>query len=167
MNNPMETDLSQNAAEQSVRSLYQELLATWNRRSAAEMAALFVEDGHLVGFDGSQVDGAAEIEGHLAPIFAHHPTPAFIGLVRGVEFLAPGVATLRAVAGMVPAGQDDLLPALNAVQSLVAVQREGQWRIALFQNTPAAFHGRPEAVEALTEELRQARRDSASKRLAE
>ena len=74
---------------------------------------------------------------------------------------------LRAVAGMVPAGQDDLLPALNAVQSLVAVQREGQWRIALFQNTPAAFHGRPEAVEALTEELRQARRDSAPNRLPE
>lgn len=28
-------------------------------------------------------------------------------------------------------------------------------RSALFQNTPAQFHGRPELVEALTEELRQ------------
>ena len=33
---------------------------------------------------------------------------------------------------------------------------DGQWRIALFQNTPAQFHGRPEAAEALTDELRAA-----------
>lgn len=149
------------SAETMVRSLYFELLDAWNRRDAAGMARLFAPDGHLVGFDGSPVDGAEAIEGHLAPIFAHHPTPAFVGLVRGVDLLADGVAMLRAVAGMVPDGQADLLPALNAVQALVAVQRAEGWRIALFQNTPAAFHGRPEAVEALTEELRQARRRSA------
>ena len=32
--------------------------------------------------------------------------------------------------------------------------RDG-WRIALYQNTPAQFHGRPELSRALTEELRQ------------
>ena len=46
-------------------------------------------------------------------------------------------------------------PALNAMQSLVAVKRANQWKVALFQNTPAAFHGRPEAVVQLTEELRK------------
>jgi len=30
------------------------------------------------------------------------------------------------------------------------------WRIALFQNTPAAFHGRPEAAKKLSAELRDA-----------
>jgi len=30
--------------------------------------------------------------------------------------------------------------------------------IALFQNTPAQFHGRPELAQQLTEELRQLRR---------
>jgi uncharacterized protein (TIGR02246 family) len=147
--------------ERVIRALYYELLDAWNRRDAAGMARLFAADGHLVGFDGGQVDGAGAIEGHLAPIFAHHPTPAFVGLVRGVDLLAPGAAMLRAVAGMVPDGQDDLLPALNAVQALVVLQRAEGWRIALFQNTPAALHGRPEAAEALTEELRQARRRSA------
>jgi hypothetical protein len=57
---------------------------------------------------------------------------------------------------MVPAGRSDLEPTLNAVQALVAEQREGQWRVVLYQNTPAQFHGRPELVESLTEELRQA-----------
>jgi hypothetical protein len=37
----------------------------------------------------------------------------------------------------------------------VAAKRAGHWRIALFQNTPAQFHGRPELAKALTEELRQ------------
>jgi hypothetical protein len=61
----------------------------------------------------------------------------------------------RAVVGMVPPAQSDLNPAVNAIQTLVAAKRDGKWRIALFQNTPAQFHGRPELVQQLTEELRQ------------
>jgi uncharacterized protein (TIGR02246 family) len=71
------------------------------------------------------------------------------------QFLTPEVAILRAVAGMVPPGQSDLNPAVNAVQTLVAAKHDGRWRIALFQNTPAQFHGRPELAQQLTEELRQ------------
>jgi hypothetical protein len=56
---------------------------------------------------------------------------------------------------MVPAGKSDLNPNVNAVQSMVAVRKPDQWRISIFQNTPAAFHGSPEMSEHLTEELRQ------------
>ncbi len=52
-------------------------------------------------------------------------------------------------------GQSDLNPAVNAIQTLVVVKHAGQWQIALLQNTPAQFHGRPDLAEALTEELRQ------------
>ena len=72
-----------------------------------------------------------------------------------MRFLTPDVAILRAVVGMVQPGQSDLNPAVNAVQSLVATKQDDKWRIALFQNTPAQFHGRPELVQKLTEELRQ------------
>jgi hypothetical protein len=75
--------------------------------------------------------------------------------VREVRLLGPGTALLRAVAGMVPPGQTRVNPAVNAVQSLVGQQDGVRWRIALFQNTPAAFHGRPDAVTALTAELQQ------------
>ena len=44
---------------------------------------------------------------------------------------------------------------VNAHQTLVAVKHDGLWRIQLFQNTPAQFHGRPELVQHMTEELRQ------------
>jgi hypothetical protein len=55
---------------------------------------------------------------------------------------------------MVPPGRSDINPAVNAIQLLVASHRDGRWQIELFQNTPAAFHGRPELSAALTEELR-------------
>jgi len=87
--------------------------------------------------------------------FRDHVTAAYVGKIREVRFLTPDVAVLRAVAGMIPPAESDLNPAVNAVQTLVAARRDGRWRIAVFQNTPAAFHGRPELSAKLTEELRQ------------
>jgi uncharacterized protein (TIGR02246 family) len=143
------------AEEAAVRELFRELLDCWNRRDAAGFAELFEEDGFSVGFDGSQMDGRAEIAAAIGEIFADHVTAAYVGKIRTVRFLAPEVALLRAVSGMVPPGQSDLNPATNTVQSLIAVGRGGRWQIAGYQNTPAQFHGRPWLAEALTDELRQ------------
>lgn len=139
-----------------IRALYHDLIDAWNRRDADAYAALVAEDGNLVGFDGSQLDGRAAIAAELRRIFGEHPTAPYIAKVREVRVLAPGVALLRAVVGMVPPGQTEINPAVNAVQSLVAVNHDGEWRIAVFQNTPAQFHGRPDLVQQLTDELRQA-----------
>src|SRR5688572_4769705 len=119
------------------------------------MAALFTHDGSLVGFDGSQIDGGpSAVAAHLTPIFASHATPAYVGKVREVRELAPRVSLVRAVTGMVPEGRRDLNAALNTIHTLVAVDGGGTWRAAMFQSTPAAFHGRPDLSLALTEELR-------------
>ena len=141
--------------EAEVRSLYERLLDAWNKRDAAAYAALFEDGANVVGFDGSQMTGRSEIETTLAQIFAHHQTASYVSKVREVRLLTPDVAILRAVVGMVPPGQTDINPAVNAIQSLTAVKRDGRWQIALFQNTPAQFHGRPELAQQLTEELRQ------------
>jgi uncharacterized protein (TIGR02246 family) len=141
--------------ESAIRRLYQEMLDRWNKRNAGELAALFEQAGNIVGFDGSPHNGRTEIESNLRQIFSDHPTAAYVGKVRDVRFLGPEVAILRAIAGMVPPGKSDLNPAVNAVQTLVAAKHQGQWRIALFQNTPAAFHGQPELSQQLTEELRE------------
>jgi uncharacterized protein (TIGR02246 family) len=151
----MTPQTTRKAEETEVLALYKQLLDSWNQRNATDFAALFEEDGNQIGFDGSQVNGRAEIESHLSGIFADHMTAAYVGKVREVRFLTAEVAILRGVVGMVPHGKTDINPATNAIQSLVAVKRDGQWRIALFQNTPAQFHGRPELAEQLMEELRQ------------
>jgi uncharacterized protein (TIGR02246 family) len=135
-------------------SLYRELLASWNRRDPQGFAALFSRDGHVVGFDGSEMNGREEIEASLREVFADHRTAAYVANVREERLVTPDVALLRAVAGMVPPGRADVNPDVNAIQSLVATSSGGPWRIVLFQNTPAQFHGRPELAEALTAELR-------------
>jgi uncharacterized protein (TIGR02246 family) len=147
--------LSLSTDETEVRALYQQLLEGWNKGSAEAMAAPFADDGELIGFDGSQLAGRAVIAAHLHQIFSDHVTPAYVAKVRAVRFLAPEVADLRAVAGMAPPGKSDIQPSLNTHHTMIAVKREGQWRIALYQNTPAQFHGRPDLVQKLTEELRQ------------
>jgi uncharacterized protein (TIGR02246 family) len=139
--------------QEEVRALYQRLIGRWNHRDAGGMASLFAGDGHLIGFDGSTVTSRIGIEAHLAPIFASHPTPPFVCIVRDVRRLGDEVALLRAIAGMIPPGRRALNPELNAVQTLVAVRSGGRWRVALFQNTPAALHGRPDEVKAMTAEL--------------
>jgi uncharacterized protein (TIGR02246 family) len=141
--------------ESAVLARYAAMLDDWNRRDARSFGGHFTEDGHTVGFDGSMLDGRDAIIAELERVFAGHPTAAYVARVRDVAFPAGGVAVLRAVVGMVPPGQDDLNPALNAVQTAVLTRSNEEWRIALLQNTPAAFHGRPEAVERLSEELRE------------
>ena len=141
--------------EPIVSALYHAVLDAWNRRNAQDYAALFAADCTVVGFDGSLMLGQAAIEAELSRIFANHVTAPYVGKVKDVRFLTPDVALLRAVAGMIPPGQTELNPAVNTMQSLVAVRSADHWRIALYQNTPAQFHGRPEAVAALTDELRE------------
>jgi uncharacterized protein (TIGR02246 family) len=135
--------------------LYQQLLDSWNQRNADAFARLFDDDGYVVGFDGSPMHGREEIATTLRHIFDDHPTGVYVGKAREVQLLTPDVAIVRAVAGMVPPGQTDLNPAVNTMQSLVATRQDARWQIALYQNTPAQFHGRPELSEQLTAELRQ------------
>lgn len=141
--------------EDEIRTLYRRLLDSWNQRNADAFAAPFAEDGEVIGFDGSQMTGQTEIASTLEQIFADHVTAPFVSKVRSVRLLSPEVAILRAIVGMVPPGQPDINPAANAHQTLIAAKLDGTWRIKLFQNTPAQFHGRPELVQQMTEELRQ------------
>lgn len=141
--------------EAQIVRLYEQLLTCWNQRDAAGMGALHTIDANVIGFDGSQMNGRAEIVTTLGNIFAHHQTAAYVGKVREVRLLNENTALLRAVVGMIPPGGTEINPAVNAIQSLVAVKSQDEWQLALFHNTPAAFHGRPEASATLTNELRQ------------
>lgn len=148
------------SSEAAVRALYEGLLSAWNRRDARGYAALFAPDGALVGFDGSQVPGS-QVEDHLTPIFADDAPASYVSKVREVRPLGEEVVLLRAIGGMVPPGRTVLDPAANSVQSLVAQNRSGTWRVALFHNTPARYRGRPELVKQHTDELRQVLHDRA------
>jgi uncharacterized protein (TIGR02246 family) len=144
--------------DRAVRHLYAAILDGWNRADADAFAAPFADDGEVIGFDGTPVAGRARIAEAMGSIFRDHKTGSYIGVVRHVRDLGEGAALLRAVSGVVPPGADDINPDLNAVQSLVAELQHDAWRVVLYHNTPAAFHGRPNDAARLSAELRGALR---------
>jgi uncharacterized protein (TIGR02246 family) len=107
----------------------------------------------VIGYDGSEMFGRDEVASQLGQIFADHRTATYVTKVRSVKQLGPDTALLHAVVGMVPPGGDGIMPDRNAIQTVVAHRDADGWAVALFQTTPAQFHGRPELVEALTVEL--------------
>ncbi|MEC0094193.1 SgcJ/EcaC family oxidoreductase [Paenibacillus macquariensis] len=143
------------ANSEAIRTLYQKLIGAWNERNAHEMADLFCEGGESIGFDGSQSIGPEEIVMHLKPIFDNHPTAKFVIKVKSIHFLDSNVAILRSIAGMVPPGKTDINSKVNTHHTIIAVRTNDSWKIQLFQNTPAQFHGRPELIEKMTNELRE------------
>jgi uncharacterized protein (TIGR02246 family) len=64
----MDPDDSLKSPYIELNNLYQQLLKAWNDRSLDDFASKF-EDGYLIGFDGSQVEGSTNITSHLRPIF--------------------------------------------------------------------------------------------------
>jgi uncharacterized protein (TIGR02246 family) len=135
--------------------LHTDLLTAWNKQDATKMASFFTDNGISVGFDGSQYNGKNEIEAEIGKIFEHHQTANYVWKVKEVRFLHSEVAILRAIVGMIPPGQKDINPAANAIQTIIAIKKDDVWKIDLFQNTPAQFHGRPEMGEELTKELNE------------
>jgi uncharacterized protein (TIGR02246 family) len=140
-------------SENEVRAQYEKLIAGWNAHDGEAMAAPFTEDGVIIGFDGSVSSGKQAIRTEMAGIFADHETGRYAVKVDSVRALGSQAVILRAIAGLVPPGQSAINPKTNSHQTVVAEEQNGQWRIVLFQNTPAQFHGRPELVEEMTREL--------------
>jgi uncharacterized protein (TIGR02246 family) len=138
----------------AVTALYRRLLSSWNNRDAEAFGSAFETNGSMVGFDGSAIEHADAITEHLGGIFKDHTPATYVGIVREVRAVGTDAALLRAVAGMIPPGADDIKPELNTIHLLVAVASEDAWRVAHFQSTPARFDGRPDDAAALTEDLR-------------
>lgn len=142
--------------EASVRAVYEKWIKGWNNQDAGSMAACLTSEAHVVGFDGTEMKGRETVQQAMADIFKHHPTGLYVTIIRDLRFPLANVALLRAAVGMVPRTGTDVNPAVNAIQTMMLAEHGGQWLVEAFQNTPAAFHGRPQDVLALTNELRGA-----------
>lgn len=137
------------------RALYLRLLQGWNDRDATVMAECFSDSGIMIGFDGSVAEGRTAIREHLSPIFADHPTAAFVTILRATRKVG-SAGILLADVGMVLPGATEINPAANARQTVVASEEDGRWQIGLFQNTPAALHWDEKGRESLSAELNAA-----------
>src|SRR5918993_3433225 len=132
-----EAAANHSAEEAAVRALYQQLTAGWNQGSGDAFAAVFTEDGDLIGFDGTHFKGRQEIAPFHQRLFDKWLKGSrLVGEVKDVRLLSPDVALMHAVGGTVMRGKSEPVPERDSIQTLVATRQEGgAWRLAAFQNT--------------------------------
>jgi uncharacterized protein (TIGR02246 family) len=150
----METSFDKSSISRAaILSLYNRLIQFWNDCNCDDFANLFAVNGSLIGFDGSQANGREDIREHLSSIFCDHGPARFITMIQETRILSNDTVLLRAVAGMMMPGTSTIIPHFNSIQSLIATREHGEFKISLFQNTPAAFNHHPELVAQLTTAL--------------
>jgi uncharacterized protein (TIGR02246 family) len=132
-----EAAANHSADEAAVRALYQQLMDGWNQGSGDAFAAVFTEDGDLVGFDGTHLKGRQEIAPFHQQLFDKWLKGSrLVGQVKDVRLLHADVAVMHAVGSTVMRGKSEPSPERDSIQTLVATRQEGdEWRLAGFQNT--------------------------------
>jgi uncharacterized protein (TIGR02246 family) len=129
-----ETSLSEDEA--AIRRLYEQAMDAWNKGSGEAFAAVFTEDGDLVAFDGTHFKGRKEIAPFHQRLFdTYLKGTRLVGTVTDVRFLRSDVAVSHARGGTIMRGKSTQAAERDSIQTLVAVNRRGDWRFAAFQNT--------------------------------
>ncbi|OXM51876.1 SgcJ/EcaC family oxidoreductase [Amycolatopsis alba] len=119
-----------------VAALPGQIVAAWARHDAEAFADVFVEDGTMI-LPGVHVKGRDNIAKFMAGAFA----TAYQGSqVTGTPFdareIAPGVVVLYTEGGVIQAGDTSVAENAKVRASWTAVLRDGEWKLAAYQNTP-------------------------------
>ncbi len=131
------------AEETGVRALYEQLIDAWNNGRGEAFAAPFAEHGDLIGFDGTHLKGRQKIAPFHRRLFGTYlKETRLVGRVKSVRFVGPDVALVHALGGTLRRGKSTPSPKRDLIQTLVAVRRGGEWRVAAFQNTQVRPMGR-------------------------
>jgi len=121
--------------EQAIGDVLKQLEAAWNASDSNAFAAKFLEDATFIQIFGGQMDGRPAIEASHRVIFdtIYKGSHASFTL-RSVRALRPGVAIafsqahLKFFDGNQPREMDTR-------PTLILVQEDGRWQIAVLQNT--------------------------------
>ena len=90
-------------------------------------APAFVRDGHLVGFDGSDLKGRKEIASFHQPLFGKWlKGTRLVGEVTSVRFLAPDVAVMHTIGGTIMGNQSKPSPS-SRFHSNISRSAKEQW----------------------------------------
>lgn len=124
------------ADKAAIASLTQRVIAAWAYHDADSFADVFTEDGTMV-LAGTFKKGKAEIRDYMAN--------AFEGVYKGTQVtgkpidlrpLGDDSAILLSYGGVLEVGESEVSD-IGAVRAAwVVVKRDGQWRLAAYQNTP-------------------------------
>ncbi len=114
------------ADEQQLRQAVVDFVKLYNEHKAAEVAALFAQDGRMVFKDGSQVDGRAEIQQSFEDSFRDSPDVKISVVVDSIRLLTPDVAVEEGSTSLFPDG--DTLTSRDRY-TVLHLKRNGRWQM--------------------------------------
>ncbi len=130
--------------ESAVRSLVQKCVDGWNKGSGNDFAAQFAENADYVVVNGMHQKGRPQIAAAHQQIFDtfYKGTRLWVE-IKSVRSLAPDFAVMHSVSRVLKPGESGSSPEPAAIQSWIAVKRDGEWRIEAFHNTPIERNSGP------------------------
>lgn len=130
------------ADEAAIHDLVRQLLAAWNRGDGHAYGALFADDADYVAFDGSHTKGRQEIATSHQELFDKWVKGTrLVGKIESVRFLSPEVALVHATGSTIFPGEDKPRPSRDSIQTLVVIQRGGEWIFTAFHNNRIVRRG--------------------------
>jgi uncharacterized protein (TIGR02246 family) len=132
--------VSQNAAQQSkdeaaIRAIIANLADAWTKADAKLWGDQFTEDADFTAWTGGSVKGREAItRGHKEVFNVFYPGTKQHLNVRSIRFLRKDVAVAH-VEGSVVKKEEEFPIKPQVVFVAVLTKENGQWKIAVFQNT--------------------------------
>ncbi|MFI7677418.1 SgcJ/EcaC family oxidoreductase [Actinophytocola sp. NPDC049390] len=124
------------ADQAAIAALTQKVLAAWAYHDADTFADVFVEDGTMI-LPGSLSTGRDEIREQMTKEWAGRWEGTQVtGKPISIRALGPDVILLLSLGGVLFPGETEVTEA-NAIRaSWLAVRRDGEWKLASYQNSP-------------------------------
>lgn len=120
----------------AIASLTQRMIAAWAHGDAETIANLFVEDGTMI-LAGTYCDSRAKILDYFTDAFQNQYRGTQVtGRPVGSRFFGPDAGVLLTAGGVLEPGETEVSDKQAIRASWTVVRRDGEWRLAAYQNTP-------------------------------
>lgn len=131
--------MSKTADEAALKKVLTGMAEAWNRGDGAGYAAPFLEDATYISYDGQLAEGRQVIQDVHQMLFdgplkgsrmddSNHQEPR-------IRFLTDDSAVIISTGGASIDGGSPTDPDRASIVTLTAVRKDGEWRLASFQNT--------------------------------
>lgn len=131
----MAADISE-VDKAAIATLTQKVVAAWAYHDAETFAGVFVEDGSMI-LAGVYCANREEVRDYMAKAFeGRYKGTQVTGKPISIRSLGPDVAILLSQGGVLAAGETEVSEGSAIRASWLAVRRDGQWRLAAYQNSP-------------------------------
>jgi uncharacterized protein (TIGR02246 family) len=129
---------SQDADSAAIKKLFSDFNDALNGHNAHAVAMLFSEDADFITLQADTSHGRAEIEEHLAPLFAGRlKTLRRDVTLRGIRFLRPDTATVDSdyVASGLMGANGTAAPPSKGFYDWIVMKQNGRWQIVVWHES--------------------------------